>query len=355
MSNRLSSGQGQGLVSRNRDCTGNSTANGNVTGNQSSFNVSSSNSCTVQSNNAVQLILNVNNQQVYVSVSSIAVQLVDYVVEVSVAELVSLNDGAGGVANMLISINVQNLGISSDIMLSGTIEGYLGLLVVYALDSSLGTGDNCNVLDLLISVDGEVADYSTLGTTVNIGLLLGYGYFLSAGPYLVGNVAGSGNVSGIGDVAVVVVGAEGRVDRGVNQSNNIGSLGQTINLSGESCNGTSIVVNLAIITRGISSNKQGLELLAGDYLGIDISIAISASYQNYLSVVVNFLALSRCRRSSNILRGRSLSTVSIGYILISSYIQCSVIAVIPSSPASTSNGAVNHRHTGRRGASGVSA
>ena len=32
-----------------------------------------------------------------------------------------------------------------------------------------------------------------------------------------------------------------------------------------------------------------------------------------------------------------------------------MIAVTPSSPASTSNGAVNHRQTGRRGASGVSA
>ena len=115
MSNSLSSGQSQGLVSRNRDSAGNSTANGNVAGNQSSVDVSSC--CGVQGNFAVQLVLNINNQQVNI----IAVQLVDYVVEVSIAEFISLNDRAGGLAFVCVGVNVQNLGISSDIMLSGTI------------------------------------------------------------------------------------------------------------------------------------------------------------------------------------------------------------------------------------------
>ena len=132
LSSGNSTSQGQGLAGRNGYVASDSrSSNGNVAGNQSSLDVSRS--CTVQGNFAVQLVLNINNQQCNVGISSIAVQLVDYVVEVSIAELVSLNDRAGGLAFVCVGVNVQNYGISGDIVLVNAIKGYLGLFVIYAL------------------------------------------------------------------------------------------------------------------------------------------------------------------------------------------------------------------------------
>ena len=77
-------------------------------------------------------------------------------------------------------------------------------------------------------------------------------------------------------------------------------------------------------------DRQGLELLTGDNLSIDIRNRARSSYQDYLCLVVNFLALGRCRSCSNILSRCSLSAVSIGYkyaVTRSSQIQSGIIAV----------------------------
>ena len=162
LSSGNSTSQGQGLAGRNGYVASDSrSSNGNVAGNQSSLDVSRS--CTVQGNFAVQLVLNINNQQCNVGISSIAVQLVDYVVEVSIAELVSLNDRAGGLAFVCVGVNVQNYGISGDIVLVNAIKGYLGLFVIYALNCAFNSTEGSgNVFNLAVRIDGGVADYSTL-------------------------------------------------------------------------------------------------------------------------------------------------------------------------------------------------
>ena len=226
-----------------------------------------------------ELAVYIDNQQLQigvVSLESLVEDISNVVDEVAVGILLSLLQniavGVGDADSVIIlaGVNNQNLGVGSYIQLVAVNSDELSVGSLVSTNCNVGLARSgvrnvldlavavVNILDVLVAVNGGVADNGTLCTIGSSAVLLKYGQVLRTIPDGVGDVAVSLLNSISGDVSVVVVRLAvyaAQLVRSLDSSNT--NTIQTVGLLGE--DGLSA-------NSGINASGQVVELLAGDGL-----------------------------------------------------------------------------------------